>query len=1014
MFTKLKMLVSKNNNNTANKGKLDVKLKAILQKARQGDAKAQCKLGNRYYYGNGIKVDRKEALKWWEQAADQGNGEANYQLSVVLKVGLSGVAKDKEKASIYEEKARTAGFFTITQKQAEQGESNAQYYLARMYAHGCGVEKDESQAVSWYRQAAEQGNACAQNNLGWMYQEGCGVEKDDSQAVSWYRKAAEQGYALAQYNLGLMYEEGRGVEKDDSQAVSWCRQAAEQGYAPAQNNLGLMYEEGCGVEKDESQAVSWYRQAAEQGEASAQVNLGLMYDEGCGVEKDEGQAVSWYRQAAEQGNASAQYGLGWMYANGRGVEKDEGQAVSWYRQAAEQGEASAQFNLGWMYAKGRGVEKDDSQAVSWYRQAAEQGNAGAQVHLGLMYKHGRGVEKDDSQAVSWYRQAAEQGEASAQVNLGLMYDEGRGVEKDDSQAVSWYRQAAEQGEASAQVNLGLMYDEGRGVEKDDSQAVSWYRQAAEQGEASAQYNLGLMYEDGQGVEKDESQAVSWYRQAAEQGNAGAQVHLGLMYKHGRGVEKDDSQAVSWYRQAAEQGEASAQNNLGLMYAKGRGVEKDEGQAVSWYRKAAEQGNALAQYNLGVMYKYGKGVKKHEGISVYWFLEAAKQGDPDAIAALKERGVPIPALKDTKKTISPVVSDVPSTQPVLRKSLAQSQANLNESEEKKATDENKTINTLSENPILKQFVPTKISFQGILLPAKDLIWGKILGQGSYGKVSQGTWLNTTPVAIKDLILTQWTAVDRESFEAEATLMYRLRHPNIVQLYGVCQQEFRYSLVMELMPKGTLYELLHNNQPLSWERRWVLAGDIAQGINYLHTQDVLHRDLKSLNVLISDTGRAKLTDFGLSKVKQTTKSLTSKSSNQSSQAVGTLPWMAPELFKRKAEYTKKADIYSLGMILWELSSRKVPFSEAENMAILALWKAQGEAETIPDNCPKPMAKLIKYCWFNTPEKRPTAAEMVKAIQQSLSASNVVSAEENQSGNGPLQSGPQFVGNLGSGMN
>jgi TPR repeat protein len=690
MFTKLKMLVSKNNNNTANKGKLDVKLKAILQKARQGDAKAQCELGNRYYHGNGIKVDRKEALKWWEQAADQGNGEANYQLSVVLKAGLSGVAKDKEKASIHEEKARTAGFFTITQKQAEQGESNAQYYLARMYDHGCGVEKDESQAVSWYRQAAEQGNAWAQYNLGWMYQEGCGVEKDDSQAVSWYRKAAEQG------------------------------------------------------------------------EASAQFNLGWMYENGCGVEKDDSQAVSWYRQAAEQGDASAQYGLGWMYANGRGVEKDEGQAVSWYRQAAEQGEASAQYGLGWMYEKGRGVEKDDSQAVSWYRQAAEQGQA------------------------------------------------------------------------------------------------------------------------------------------------------------------------------------------------------------------------------------------------------------DAIAALKKRGVPIPALKDTKKTISPAVSNVPSTQPVLRKPLTQSQANLNEPEEKKATDENKTINTLSENPILKQFVPTKISFQGILLPAKDLIWGKILGQGSYGKVSQGMWLNTTPVAIKDLILTQWTAVDTQSFEAEATLMYRLRHPNIVQLYGVCQQEFRYSLVMELMPKGTLYELLHNNQPLSWERRWVLAGDIAQGINYLHTQDVLHRDLKSLNVLISDTGRAKLTDFGLSKVKQTTKSLTSKSSNQSSQAVGTLPWMAPELFKRKAKYTKKADIYSLGMILWELSSRKVPFSEAENMAILALWKAQGEAETIPDNCPKPMAKLIKYCWFNTPEKRPTAAEMVKAIQQSLSASNVVSAEENQSGNGPLQSGPQFVGNLGSGMN
>jgi TPR repeat protein len=907
MFTKLKMLVSKNNNNTANKGKLDVKLKAILQKARQGDAKAQCELGNRYYYGNGIKIDNKEALKWWEQAADQGNGEANYQLSVVLKAGLSGVAKDKEKASIHEEKARTAGFFTITQKQAEQGESNAQYYLARMYDHGCGVEKDESQAVSWYRKAADQGHAPAQTNLGLMYVYGCGVEEDESQAVSWYRKAADQGHA------------------------------------PAQNSLGSMYLHGCGVEKDESQAVSWYRKAADQGYAPAQTNLGSMYVHGCGIEKDESQAMTWFYKAVDQGNMRAQTNLGLMYAKGRGVEKDDSQAVSWCRKAAEQGDALAHANLGWMYESGRGVEKDDSQAVSWYRKAAEQGHALAQNNLGVMYDDGRGVEKDDNQAVSWYRQAAEQGHASAQNNLGLMYEGGRGVEKDDSQAVSWYRKAAEQGHASAQNNLGLMYKHGRGVEKDESQAVSWYRKAAEQEHTSAQFNLGV-----------------WY------------------LLRGQGADQDDRQAVCWFRRAAERGYAKAQFNLGWMYDNGRGVEKDDSQTMSWYRKAAEQGQA------------------------------------NAIAALKKRGVPIPALKDAKKTISPAVSNAPSTQTILRKPLTQSQANLNEPEEKKATDENKTINTLSGNPILKQFIPTKISFQGILLPAKDLIWGKILGQGSYGKVSQGTWLNTTPVAIKDLILTQWTAVDRESFEAEATLMYRLRHPNIVQLYGVCQQEFRYSLVMELMLKGTLYELLHNNQPLSWERRWVLAGDIAQGINYLHTQDVLHRDLKSLNVLISDTGRAKLTDFGLSKVKQITKSLTSKSSNQSSQAVGTLPWMAPELFKRKAEYTKKADIYSLGMILWELSSRKVPFSEAENMAILALWKAQGEAETIPDNCPKPMAELIKYCWFNTPEKRPTAAEMVKAIQQSLSASNVVSVEVNQSENGPLQSGPQFVGNLGSGMN
>lgn len=109
--------------------------------------------------------------------------------------------------------------------------------------------------------------------LGFIYAKGCGVAKDEREAVKWYRKAAEQGVTIAQLLLGLMYAEGRGVTKDDYEAVKWYRKSAEQGNVDAQFALGCMYETGRGVAKDEYEAVKWYRKAAEQGDSAAKEAL---------------------------------------------------------------------------------------------------------------------------------------------------------------------------------------------------------------------------------------------------------------------------------------------------------------------------------------------------------------------------------------------------------------------------------------------------------------------------------------------------------------------------------------------------------------------------------------------------------------------------------------------------------------------------------------------------------------------------------------------------------------------
>ncbi len=353
---------------------------------------------------------------------------------------------------------------------AERGDAVAQYNLGAKYANGHGVEKNEREAVAWYRKAAEQGHAGAQNNLGAMYAEGRGIEKNEREAVAWFRSAAEQGYAGAQYNLGVRYANGRGVEKNEREAVAWFRKAAEQGFAEAQNNLGAMYEKGRGIEKNEPKAAAWFREAAKQGDASAQTNLGAMYADGRGVEKNEREAVAWFRKAAEQGSANGYFNLGVTYAHGHGVEKDEREGVAWYRKAVEQDYAPAQYNLGRMYVDGRGVEKNEHEAVACYRKAAEQGYAVAQYNLGVMYLDGRAVERDEREAMRLFKLAADQGEPLAQAALT-----GRGWWRNQLERWTQHRQEERRPEQEAAARE-------RQRQQQQQEEQKRRREAADQGE----------------------------------------------------------------------------------------------------------------------------------------------------------------------------------------------------------------------------------------------------------------------------------------------------------------------------------------------------------------------------------------------------------------------------------------------------------------------------------------------------------------------------------------------------
>jgi serine/threonine protein kinase len=260
---------------------------------------------------------------------------------------------------------------------------------------------------------------------------------------------------------------------------------------------------------------------------------------------------------------------------------------------------------------------------------------------------------------------------------------------------------------------------------------------------------------------------------------------------------------------------------------------------------------------------------------------------------------------------------------------------------------------------------------------ELNFGKELGRGGFGVVHQGTWRKHTEVAIKQLLSDDISPEANEEFDTESQVMARLRSPHIVQFYGYCLNP-RHCIVMEYMPNGSLYSVLKNKkQSLDWTIRIRIAIDIASGLAFLHQEHILHRDIKSLNVLLDQSYRAKLTDFGLSKIKTETQSQ-SMAKETNKDAVGTVAWMAPELFERRGIYTQKSDIYSLGITFWELASRKIPFSDASNPSLIPSWVSKGEREDIPKDCPPKLASLIAVCWEALPDKRPDADTVVTYLK------------------------------------
>ncbi|KAG7968704.1 hypothetical protein I3843_08G167600 [Carya illinoinensis] len=256
--------------------------------------------------------------------------------------------------------------------------------------------------------------------------------------------------------------------------------------------------------------------------------------------------------------------------------------------------------------------------------------------------------------------------------------------------------------------------------------------------------------------------------------------------------------------------------------------------------------------------------------------------------------------------------------------------------------------------------------------EDLDIGERIGLGSYGEVYRAD-LNGTEVAVKKFLDQDFSGAALAEFKSEVRIMRTLRHPNVVLFMGAVTRPPNLSIITEFLPRGSLYRIIHRpHSQIDEKRRIKMALDVASGMNCLHTSrpTIVHRDLKSPNLLVDKNWNVKVCDFGLSRLKHHT-FLSSKST------AGTPEWMAPEVL-RNENSNEKCDVYSFGIILWELATLRLPWSGMNPMQVVGAVGFQNRRLDIPKEVDPVVARIIWECWQTDPNLRPSFAQLTVALK------------------------------------
>ncbi|KAI4344385.1 hypothetical protein L6164_011619 [Bauhinia variegata] len=353
--------------------------------------------------------------------------------------------------------------------------------------------------------------------------------------------------------------------------------------------------------------------------------------------------------------------------------------------------------------------------------------------------------------------------------------------------------------------------------------------------------------------------------------------------------------------------------------------------------------------------------------------------PDLIASVKRA-----ALEGSEERVN---SEMPDS--TTKEEAANEVPSANDHGDMEMDSDNDNVDT-------SKIEPTKAEEEAIArglqtIKNDDLEEIRQLGSGTYGAVYHGKWKGSD-VAIKRIKASCFSGRPSErerliaDFWKEALMLSSLHHPNVVSFYGIVRDGPDGSLatVTEFMINGSLKQFLHKkDRTIDRRKRIIIAMDAAFGMEYLHGKNIVHFDLKCENLLVNmrDPQRpvCKIGDLGLSKVKQHTL--------VSGGVRGTLPWMAPELLSGKTNMvSEKIDVYSFGIVMWELLTGEEPYADMHCASIIGGIVNNTLRPQIPTWCDPEWKSLMESCWSSDSAERPSFSEISKKLRSMAAAMNV----------------------------
>ncbi|KAG5030075.1 hypothetical protein AAZX31_05G205600 [Glycine max] len=308
------------------------------------------------------------------------------------------------------------------------------------------------------------------------------------------------------------------------------------------------------------------------------------------------------------------------------------------------------------------------------------------------------------------------------------------------------------------------------------------------------------------------------------------------------------------------------------------------------------------------------------------------------------------------------------------------ANDNYSVAHSANRRGRVTHALSDDALAQALMDNSSPTEGLdnfdewTIDLRKLNMGEPFAQGAFGKLYRGTY-NGEDVAIKILERPEndpaKAQLMEQQFQQEVTMLATLKHSNIVRFIGACRKPMVWCIVTEYAKGGSVRQFLMKRQNRSVPLKLAVkqALDVARGMAYVHGLGFIHRDLKSDNLLIFGDKSIKIADFGVARIEVQTEGMTPET--------GTYRWMAPEMIQHRP-YTQKVDVYSFGIVLWELITGMLPFQNMTAVQAAFAVVNRNVRPIIPNDCLAVLRDIMTRCWDPNPDVRPPFAEIVGMLE------------------------------------